>query len=296
MTEEEKPNITSDKIEPAGNKTESYYHSIFEQSPDGMLIIDTKGKIIEFNEAACRHLGYSREEFSKLSISDIDSDQTPEEIQESIERILRDGRAEFEVRHRTKSGEVRDVRVITQVITLSGRTVFNCIWKDITDRRVAAEALQESEERHRLIAENTYDMITRHLPDSTYLYVSPACQRLVGYKPEELIGKKAFDFMHPEDVKRIILITQEAIRKGGSDMGQYRHLKKDGQYIWVETTGKVIKNEITGAIEDIICVVRDISDRKNFEDTLQKIHHQQKAILDNIPDIEYSLLLMMNFL
>ena len=278
MAEKEKPNITSKKIKPSRNKTESYYRSIFEQSPDGMLIIDTKGKIIEFNEAACRHLGYSREEFSKFSISDIDSDQTFEEIEETIQRILRDGSAEFEVRQRTKKGEIRNVLVIAQVINLSGRTVFNCIWKDITDHRRADAALQASEKLYRLLAENSTDMVTRHLPDSTYLYVSPSCRTLFGYEPEELIGTKAFDQMHPEDVKRVIALTQEAIKTSGTNMGQYRHLKKDGIYIWVETVGKVIKNAVTGNIEDIICVIRDITERKLAEEELRKLNRTLLAL------------------
>lgn len=278
MSEKEKPNTTSKKGKHSSNKTESYYRTIFEQSPDGILIIDTQGKIIEFNEEACRHLGYSREEFSKLSISDIDSDQTPEDIEETIKRVLRDGRAEFEVRQRTKKGEIRNVLVITQVINLSGRIVFNCIWKDITDHRRADAALQASEKLYRLLAENSTDMVTRHLPDSTYLYVSPACRTLLGYEPEELMGTKAFDQMHPEDVKRVIALTQEAIRTGGTNMGQYRHRKKDGRYIWVETVGKVIKNAVTGNVEDIICVVRDVTERKRAEEELRKQNRTLRAL------------------
>ncbi len=95
-------------------ETEHRYHTIFEQSPDGILIISTDGRLIEFNEAAHRQLGYSREEFEKLSISDIDPFQSPEDIQASIREVLRHGRAEFEVRHRTKSGEIRHVFVIAR--------------------------------------------------------------------------------------------------------------------------------------------------------------------------------------
>jgi PAS domain S-box-containing protein len=149
--------------------------------------------------------------------------------------------------------------------------------------RRQTEALQKSDELYHILAENTYDMITRHLPDSTYLYVSPACRTLFGYGPEELIGTKAFDQMHPEDVKRIIAITQEAMKTGGSQMGQYRHLRKDGQYIWVETVGKVIKNEETGAIEEIICVVRDITDRKRAVDAMRTSEERSRLLFENIP-------------
>lgn len=152
------------------------------------------------------------------------------------------------------------------------------------ERKRVEEALQRSEKLYRLLAENTNDMITRHLPDSTYLYVSSACRILFGYEPEELIGTKAFDQMHPEDVKRVIAITQEAVRTGSSRMGQYRHLRKDGQYVWVETVGKVIKNKETGDIEDIICVVRDITERKRAEEALRTSEKRFRAVVDQAAD------------
>ena len=75
----------------------------------------------------------------------IDSDETPEETQERIKNILKDGRAEFEVKHRTKKGEIRDVLIITQVINLDGRIVLNSIWKDITDRRIKEAYVTEAQ-------------------------------------------------------------------------------------------------------------------------------------------------------
>jgi PAS domain S-box-containing protein len=148
------------------------------------------------------------------------------------------------------------------------------------EKSETADALQKSERLYRLLAENTYDMISRHSSDSTYLYVSPSCRTLFGYEPEELIGTKAFDQMHPEDVKQVMAITQEAVRTGGSQMGQYRHLTKNGQYIWVETVGKVIKNKETGAIEDIVCVVRDITERKQAEKELRESEAQFRAMFE----------------
>ncbi len=156
--------------------------------------------------------------------------------------------------------------------------------EEITERKRLRRVLQESEKLYRLLAENTNDMITRHLPDGTYLYVSPACRTLFGYEPEDLIGTNAFTQIHPEDVKRVITITQEAVRKGGSNVSQYRHRIKDGQYIWVETTGKVVKNEITGNIEDIICVVRDITERKQAEEAQKKSENKFRNLFNSASD------------
>lgn len=121
------------------------YHVLFSQSPDGILLIDTDGKIVDFNEAAHSRLGYSREEFAKLSLSDINEDGGHEGIQDCIKKVLTGGKAEFEVRQRTKHGEIRDVYVTAQTITLSGRTFFHTICHDLTEQKKAAEAVRESQ-------------------------------------------------------------------------------------------------------------------------------------------------------
>ena len=123
------------------------YRAIFEESPFGILNIDTKGNIVEFNETACRELGYSREEFAKLSVSDLDAVRSPEEIQAGIRELLHKGSAEFEVMQKTKDGKIRDVHVITRVIDLFGQKVFQSIWQDITERKRSDAALKKYHEQ-----------------------------------------------------------------------------------------------------------------------------------------------------
>ncbi len=151
-------------------------------------------------------------------------------------------------------------------------------------RTQTEKTMRESEKLYRFLTENTSDVITRHLPDSTYLYISPACRTLFGYTPEKLLGTKAFALIHPEDVERVITIFQEVFKTGELRREQYRHLKKDGQYIWVETVGKVIKNELTGNIEDIICVVRDITERKRIEKVLKASEEKYRTLAENSTD------------
>ena len=141
------------------SEAEIRYSALFEQSPDGILIIDDEGKILDFNKAAHTDLGYTREEFSKFSISDIDPVESPEEIRAHVQRTITEEKAEFEVTHRTKSGQFRNVLVITQTIVLSGRPVFHAIWRDITDRKAAEKAIAESEAKYRDLFENASDAV-----------------------------------------------------------------------------------------------------------------------------------------
>jgi PAS domain S-box-containing protein len=118
------------------------YHAIFEHSPYGILLIGTDGTIIEFNRTAHLDLGYSREEFAGLRLTDIDPFQSPRQIRASIRKVLKEGRAEFEVRHITRTGDIRNVHVITKAIELLGRKVFQTIWQDITERKRAEEEIK----------------------------------------------------------------------------------------------------------------------------------------------------------
>jgi PAS domain S-box-containing protein len=127
-------------------EAELRFRAIFEQSPYGIVIIDTGGKMIEFNKTAHSDLGYSREEFAELHVSDIDPFQSPEEIKNSMKEVLRKGEAAFEVRHRSKDGTMRDVHVITRVVNFCGRRVFQAIWHDITERKQTDEILSRYRE------------------------------------------------------------------------------------------------------------------------------------------------------
>jgi len=77
------------------------------------------------------------------------------------------------------------------------------IARDVTERKLAEEALRQNEEQFRLLAEKISDLVCLHEPDGRYLYISPSCRRLLGYEPEDLLGTDLYDLFHPEDLERI---------------------------------------------------------------------------------------------
>jgi len=141
--------------EAALRETEARYRLLFEHSPDGIVIIDPDtARIINFNEVAHRQLGYSREEFSRLRISDLDVVETPEETRSRIAKVIREGRSDFETRQRTRQGTVRDIHVTAQLLDILGRPVYYCVWRDITERKETGEKLNQAlkeAERSRMI-------------------------------------------------------------------------------------------------------------------------------------------------
>jgi two-component system, cell cycle sensor histidine kinase and response regulator CckA len=117
-------------------EAETRFRVLFELSPDGIVIInpETAG-FLEFNEAAHRQLGYSREEFARLTIPDLEAAETPEETRARIAKVVRVGADDFDTRQRTKQGEIRDVHVTAQFVKVLGQGVYYCIWRDITEKK-----------------------------------------------------------------------------------------------------------------------------------------------------------------
>ena len=146
-------------------------------------------------------------------------------------------------------------------------------WLARTERLRMQKALLESEAQFRLLAENASDMISRHATNGNFLYVSPACEVMLGYRPEELIGQPSLDLIHPEDRVHILKIVRETPPTSVVYTVPYRALKKNGDYIWLETSARAIMDRQTGNAIEIHAASRDITERKNAEKALQSAHN-----------------------
>lgn len=139
-----------------------------------------------------------------------------------------------------------------------------------TRRKRVMDALQESRERYRLLAENSIDMISRQTPEGIYLYVSPACRPLMGYEIEEMVGRSVYDFFHPDDLATVQELGETANDWPPISTITHRGRRKDGRYVWIETTNRVIREPKKGLVVEIVASSRDISDRKEAEQALQE--------------------------
>jgi diguanylate cyclase (GGDEF)-like protein/PAS domain S-box-containing protein len=135
----------------------------------------------------------------------------------------------------------------------------------IRRRQRADMALREAEGRFRLMAENSSDMLCRLDRTGIRTYVSPASERLLGLRPDELVGHSALDRIHPEDRERA---RQEVarLREGLSETKlTYRTRHRDGTEIWLETTVRVLHDPATGARDGVVTSSRDVTDHKRLE-------------------------------
>jgi PAS domain S-box-containing protein len=145
------------------------------------------------------------------------------------------------------------------------------VFRDVTEPVRARQEIERSEARYRLLADHANDIITIFDLDGYFDYLSPAITKVLGYTPEELIGRHVSDIVHPEDFPATEGAYRDYVRSG--DWGnapriQYRARHKDGHYIWAEANPTVIlsENGLVAAFQD---VVRDISEQKAIETALE---------------------------
>ena len=144
------------------------------------------------------------------------------------------------------------------------------VFQDVTDSARANEAVAASEARYRLLADNATDVIATYGLDGVFRYVSPAIEGSMGYRPEELVGRSFWNFMHPDDVGGVRAAFASYLKGGPGALSPrvpYRGVRKDGQTVWLEAHPKVIRDAQGRALE-FQDVVRDVSETKALEDQL----------------------------
>ncbi|MGL5135733.1 MAG: PAS domain S-box protein, partial [Planktothrix sp.] len=243
-------------------------------SPSGIVISDfttADYPIIYCNAAFEKLTGYSQEEVLGRNCRMLQGDDTdPQELARLRDAIAGHTNCSVTLKNYRKDGNsFWNELSISPVRDREGRlTHFIGIQTDITQRKQSEDALRESEARYRLLADHATDLISRHSNDGTYLYASPASQQLLGYQPEELIGKSVYDLIHPEDWQ----VTQEKFLrlKNSQDIYtvSYRIRCRNGEYIWFESTCHGLKNPNSENIDEVIAVSRNITERKKAETLL----------------------------
>jgi PAS domain S-box-containing protein len=143
---------------------------------------------------------------------------------------------------------------------------------DVTELRLADERLRASESRYRRLAESASDVITECDSNWRFTYVSPSVSRLTGYEPEELIGRRGAQLIHPDDLPKLTdaLVSGMATADPSQPVRfEYRLLHKEGRIVWVEVSPSFVIDPDTKEVIGATDVLRDITDRKDAEARLE---------------------------
>jgi len=147
-------------------------------------------------------------------------------------------------------------------------TAFNLLTARLHERE---DALVETMQRYQLITENSTDLITRHEPTGVISYASPVASSVLGITHDALIGRSLCEFVHPEDFDVVRAAFAEATEAKTLPTVIYRARHVDQHYVWFETTMRLMKDATGEETKKILCISRDISDRKRMEQRLHEL-------------------------
>ena len=276
-----------ERAEQSLKDVQARYRFLFEHAPDGMVVVDpASARIVEFNEAAHKQLGYSREEFAGLGIPDIEVMESPEETLRHIEKIIREGRDDFETLHRTRQGEVRNVHVTAQATELDGHLVYHCVWRDITERKRAEAALRESKEQYRELVENANSIILRMDPTGVITFFNEFSQQFFGYPEGEILGRNVLGTIVPP-VDSAGSDLRAFVQDLGRNPDRYHtnvneNMRRSGERVWIAWTNKPVYDE-QGRVTHILCIGNDITAERKAAEELHEREEIQKAIISSSP-------------
>jgi len=249
-------------------ESEKKYRLLFANNPMPMWVLDLETfHILDVNEVAAIHYGYSREEFMSLTSTDIRVDEQKELFNKSERsRIVSPENYNRGIwKHRKKDGTVIDMEVFGHDILFEGKNARLVIAHDVTEQKIAEEKLAGSERCFRALIENSFDAISLHDENGHALYQSPSTKRITGYSIEETMGKDVAGFFHPDDIEAVTSRMEAAAKSPGKPIfGMHRMRHKDGHYIWTEgTTTNLLHDKDVNAF---VGNFRDITERKLAED------------------------------
>lgn len=183
---------------------------------------------------------------------------------------------ETTINGKTYFTETRKIPIIRNKSVVQVLTII----RDITKRKKIEEQLLESEKKDRNLISNITDVVAEVDAEGKFIFVSPQTGDLFGYHPEEMIGKKSFDFIHPDDRENALKRLEEALAGERIFNFEYRVKDKKGHYIWVATSGKASQHDHL----KLVCVIRNITDQKRMEEVVRESDERLRSFMDGATD------------
>ncbi|MGQ9572334.1 MAG: PAS domain S-box protein [Dehalococcoidia bacterium] len=277
------------QAEEALRESEEKYRRLVEDSLDGIVIIES-GEIKFVNRAILSIFGFeSADEVVGRPFVEFISPEYRELVTERA-RLREKGEdvpSRYEFKGVRKDGSEFDVEVSVSTITYQGRAASQAVIRDITERKRAERALRESEERFRQVAETAREWIWELDGEMRYVYCSPAVKDILGYEPEEMIGKHPLKFTFVEDREHVLSEGRKILAKKGSFLRDtVRKVHKDGHIVVVETTGAPIFDG-QGNVVGYRGVEQDVTERKRAEEALRESEERFRILFEYAPDGYY---------
>jgi PAS domain S-box-containing protein len=266
------------QAEAALRESEQRYRELFEGATEGILFVDLKSKrFLYANPSMCNMLGYSEEELRNLSIKDIHP-------RESWKHVI----FEFEAQARgekslapavpcmRKDGTIFYADITTSKISINNKECNVGFFTDITERKEAEEALQESEARFRTLFEGIPDSILVHDDEGTILHINEIGAQQLEWSVKDLMGRNLREIVTPDNAVSIADHIRETLKLGWCRF-ETTYVSRSGWQVIAEATERPIK---LGNAKAILSVAHDITERKRTEEALRESEERFRKFAD----------------
>ncbi len=268
-------------------KTQTKFQTLFEESLDGILLMDPHTQqFLEFNHHAFEMYGYTSDEFALLTAKDLETLEDEEQILATQKKILENGWDRFTTKHKTKTGEIKDIIVNVRAIVLDNKDLFHVTFHDITEMRKQAELIEQQKEEFEAIFKYSKDGIAIIDLQSRFLNFNDAYMNITGYRREELLQKSCMELTTPTDRERSKRLLELVIETGYFENFEKTCITNGGKYISVNMSFSLMPDR-----KRILLVTKDVSSLKLFEsqaklasmgEMIGNISHQWKQPLTAI--------------
>jgi two-component system, cell cycle sensor histidine kinase and response regulator CckA len=268
-------------------ESEELLKATIEATADGILVVDENGKILHSNKRFAQIWNVPNELMEtrndrKLLDYVLDQLLYPNEFLTKVQKLYKSTDEDFDTIH-FKNGQILERKSCP---LMKNKEISGRVWsfRDVTEQKQAMNALQKSEERHRIYFENVSDVIFSIDPDFSILNISPSVERVLGYTPDEMIGKPIQDLnvLEPDSLEKAFSDIMKVLSGERIPFSQYEFISKDGSRIFGEVSLSPLTRD--GKVVAMVSVARDITERKSIEDALKQSKERYRIVLEANPD------------
>jgi PAS domain S-box-containing protein len=267
------------QAEAALQETRSFLQQIVDTSPSMIFVVDGQGKVLFANQYIATYYGTTPEQFVSKSTQAVNRSQTEAQayIDDDREVILRRQKIIREELNTAPNGEQHWFYTIKVPLFRPDGTVDVLgIATDITERKQAEQTLQHSEKRFRALIENSWDALVLVNAENKIIYYAPSNERVIGYTPEEVLGKHAREFIHPDDADAAARRLTTLREPGAAISAEYRIPHKNGSWIWVES---VIHNLLAEpSVQAVVINMRNVTERREAQEKLRESEDRFRSL------------------
>ena len=258
------------------------FSAAVESSNDAIVTMSLDGTVTGWNSAAERLFGYSAAEATGQNVTRLVPDDRLPELQDALHRIGWGESIEHsETAWLRKAGQRVEVSLsISPIKSPSGATIgISMVARDITEANKTRQVLRQQTEELRRIFETSQDLIMVMDGRGSLVQISPSCETILGYRPEEMIGRSGVDFIHPDHLESSREEMRAARRGKHPKISDTRCIHKDGHEVWLSWLGTWSQ-----PVKRFFFVGRDMSESRQVQETLRESEQLARGIIDTALD------------